>query len=52
MNNICVFGDSLVWGARDLKIGGWVNRLRLWFDDFDDNENQEIMGPFRWFLGR
>ncbi len=38
MNNICVFGDSLVWGAWDLDFGGWVNRLRLWFDDFDDED--------------
>ncbi len=35
---ICVFGDSLVWGAWDLELGGWVNRLRLWFDDFDESD--------------
>ena len=29
MNSICVFGDSVSWGAWDLEKGGWVNRL--WF---------------------
>ncbi len=29
---ICVFGDSITWGAWDLELGGWVNRLRLYFD--------------------
>ena len=24
---ICVFGDSISWGAWDLEKGGWVNRL-------------------------
>ena len=32
MNLICVFGSSDEWGAWDLEKGGWVNRLRLWFD--------------------
>ena len=27
--SICVFGDSVSWGAWDLEKGGWVNRL--WF---------------------
>lgn len=27
--SICVFGDSIVWGAWDKEMGGWVNRLRL-----------------------
>lgn len=26
---ICVFGDSLAWGAWDEELGGWVNRLKL-----------------------
>lgn len=26
---ICVFGDSVAWGAWDPEKGGWVNRLRL-----------------------
>ena len=28
MKNICVFGDSIVFGANDQKNGGWVNLLR------------------------
>lgn len=38
VGSICVFGHSIVWGAWDLDKGGWVNRLRLWFDDFDDTD--------------
>lgn len=30
MKSICVFGDSVSWGAWDLEKGGWVSRL--WFD--------------------
>lgn len=25
--NICIFGDSIAWGASDPKKGGWVGRL-------------------------
>ncbi len=32
MKTICVFGASTVWGAWDLEKGGWVSRLRLFFD--------------------
>src|SRR3989344_2041574 len=28
--SICIFGDSIAWGAWDMEKGGWVNRL--WFD--------------------
>jgi len=28
MKNICIFGDSLVYGQGDSKEGGWVNRLQ------------------------
>ena len=31
--NICVFGASSTWGAYDLEKGGWVERLKLYFDD-------------------
>lgn len=27
--NICVFGDSITYGAHDSEQGGWVNRWRL-----------------------
>lgn len=33
---ISVFGDSIVWGAYDLELGGWVNRLKLYFDNQGD----------------
>ncbi|MFH1864201.1 MAG: GDSL-type esterase/lipase family protein [bacterium] len=26
--NICIFGDSIVWGACDYEKGGWVERLK------------------------
>lgn len=28
MAEICVFGDSITWGANDKEKGGWVNRLQ------------------------
>ncbi len=30
--NICIFGDSIVWGAFDTEKGGWVNRLKIFFE--------------------
>jgi lysophospholipase L1-like esterase len=33
--NICVFGDSITWGAVDKEYGGWFNRLWIY------NENRE-----------
>ncbi len=33
MPRILVFGGSIIWGAWDLEKGGWVNRLRLFFDN-------------------
>lgn len=37
MSTICVFGDSITWGAFDNEKGGWVERLRtsLWRKDID-----------------
>jgi lysophospholipase L1-like esterase len=32
MATICVFGDSITWGAVDPKEGGWANRLRNYFE--------------------
>lgn len=31
--NICVFGDSITWGAVDNEKGGWVNRLWLYVEN-------------------
>jgi lysophospholipase L1-like esterase len=27
--NICIFGDSITWGAFDFEKGGWVERLKM-----------------------
>ncbi|MFH1638235.1 MAG: GDSL-type esterase/lipase family protein [Candidatus Woesearchaeota archaeon] len=37
MANLCVFGDSTVWGAWD-DVGGWVARLRRYLDIKTDGE--------------
>ncbi len=29
---LCVWGNSIEWGAWDRQKGGWVQRLRLWID--------------------
>ena len=31
MVKILVFGDSIAWGAFDIKQGGWVERLKTFF---------------------
>ena len=28
--SICIFGDSIVWGAADTEKQGWVNRLAIY----------------------
>jgi lysophospholipase L1-like esterase len=28
--NICIFGDSIAWGAKDYDKGGWVERLKTY----------------------
>lgn len=33
MGSICVFADSIAWGADDSDKLGWVNRLALWDKD-------------------
>ena len=32
---ICIFGDSITWGAYDPKYGGWATRLRNYFESAD-----------------
>lgn len=40
MNNIiCVFGDSITWGAWDIEKGGWVQRLR----NFVESSSEEYI---------
>jgi lysophospholipase L1-like esterase len=38
--SICVFGDSISWGAWDTEKGGWVNRL--WFHGINRKSNDYI----------
>lgn len=33
--NICIFGDSITWGAYDSEQGGWASRLRNYFETQD-----------------
>ncbi|HEY8108487.1 MAG TPA: hypothetical protein VIF43_00505 [Patescibacteria group bacterium] len=33
MARVCIFGDSITWGAWDFEHGGWPTRLRLYFDN-------------------
>jgi lysophospholipase L1-like esterase len=35
--NICVFGDSIVWGANDYEKAGWVERLKIYFLENTDD---------------
>lgn len=37
--DIIIFGDSLSYGIGDYELGGWVNRLRLYFDN---NDNRKV----------
>lgn len=30
---ICIFGDSITWGAGDSEKGGWVERLKVYFGE-------------------
>jgi lysophospholipase L1-like esterase len=38
--NICIFGDSITYGAFDPEKGGWANRVRLYLDRKDDFEDE------------
>jgi lysophospholipase L1-like esterase len=37
MSTICVFGDSITWGASDVEAGGWVARLRNYFEKLNSD---------------
>ena len=39
---ICVFGDSISWGAWDMEKGGWVNRLWLFLAERESGDYVEI----------
>ncbi len=38
--NICIFGDSITYGAFDTEKGGWANRLHLYLDSKNDFEDE------------
>ncbi|MBI4253126.1 hypothetical protein HY623_03060 [Candidatus Uhrbacteria bacterium] len=44
--NICIFGDSITWGANDFEYGGWAARFRnyLYEKDKSDVYNLGISG--------
>lgn len=40
---IFAFGDSITYGASDFELGGWANRLRLFFDEkMERDENLNV----------
>ncbi|OGF76786.1 hypothetical protein A3H65_03530 [Candidatus Giovannonibacteria bacterium RIFCSPLOWO2_02_FULL_45_14] len=42
MPNICIFGDSITWGAVDPIGGGWANRLRNYFESKGQRVDQDF----------
>lgn len=42
--NICIFGDSITWGAYDPVGGGWANRLRFEIEKNHDNTDVMVLG--------
>jgi len=42
--NICVWGDSIAWGANDPEQGGWVNRLRNYCEAQKDDVHVYNLG--------
>ena len=42
--NICIFGDSITWGAYDPEGGGWATRLRNYFEAQNKDINVYNLG--------
>jgi lysophospholipase L1-like esterase len=42
--NICIFGDSIVWGASDYQKGGWVERLKTYYIESQDDVDVYNLG--------
>jgi len=42
---ICVFGDSISQGYNDYNEGGWINRLRKYFDLLNDEDLNDGLHP-------
>ena len=40
--HICVFGDSITWGAFDAEKGGWVERLKIHFFNQEDENYASV----------
>ena len=40
MTRVCIFGANIAWGAWDTKLGGWANRLKLYF--FKENKRNDV----------
>lgn len=41
---ICIFGDSITWGASDFEKGGWANRLRNYLEHKDKGDKIYNLG--------
>lgn len=47
VGKINIFGDSIVWGSKDVECGGWADRLKVYFSktgDFKQVRNLGISG--------
>jgi len=42
MTTICVFGDSIAWGANDSERGGWVNRLQNFYQSQNLRVDEDV----------
>jgi lysophospholipase L1-like esterase len=42
MATICIFGDSITWGATDPEKGGWANRLRNYFESQGGRVDEDV----------
>ncbi len=40
--NVCIFGDSIVWGADDSIHGGWVEKLKTKLMSKDSNDSYTL----------
>ncbi len=40
--SLCIFGDSISYGAWDIEKGGWVNRLWMYSAEHDKNHHVNI----------
>lgn len=42
--NICIFGDSITWGGGDNQKGGWVERLKIFYQSSRDDVHVYNLG--------